>query len=129
MSRGPPRPTRTDTLFPCTTLFRSGLPHYPPFVDEAEPFGDFLAIGLDVRGDPSPRQALERTPQSVIAVAIGLPVGPHWQITRREGQDAARQLALFHLPDELGHAVNQNIIFVYRRQAFADSDYIRINSY
>src|SRR3546814_3079103 len=52
-------------------LAGAGLPHDPPFVDEAEPFGDFLAIGLDVRGDPRPRQALERAPQSVIAVAIG----------------------------------------------------------
>src|SRR3546814_6471774 len=26
MRRRPPRPTRTDTLFPCTTLFRSPLP-------------------------------------------------------------------------------------------------------
>src|SRR3546814_5193629 len=51
-------------------LAGAGLPHDPPFVDEAEPFGDFLAIGLDVRGDPRPRQALERAPQSVIAVAI-----------------------------------------------------------
>src|SRR3546814_19445800 len=113
MFRRPPRSTRTDTLFPYTTLFRSpfflraamlarqlvdapferlaeteivavqrqdtapldhleqpigerdldfrhlagaGLPHDPPFVDEAEPFGDFLAIGLDVRGDPPDRQ-------------------------------------------------------------------------
>src|SRR3546814_8904385 len=49
-------------------LAGAGLPHDPPFVDEAEPFGDFLAIGLDVRGDPRPRQALERAPQPVIAV-------------------------------------------------------------
>src|SRR3546814_1288048 len=41
-------------------LAGAGLPHDPPFVDEAEPLGDFLAIGLDVRGDPRPRQALER---------------------------------------------------------------------
>src|SRR3546814_14184605 len=27
MTRRPPRPTRTDTLFPYTTLFRSHLPH------------------------------------------------------------------------------------------------------
>src|SRR3546814_3681258 len=27
MIRRPPRPTRTDTLFPYTTLFRSGLAH------------------------------------------------------------------------------------------------------
>src|SRR3546814_5497998 len=45
-------------------LAGAGLPHDPPFVDEAEPFGDFLAIGLDVRGDPRPRQALERAPRS-----------------------------------------------------------------
>src|SRR3546814_18557506 len=27
MIRRPPRSTRTDTLFPCTTLFRSGVEH------------------------------------------------------------------------------------------------------
>src|SRR3546814_7540854 len=29
MLRRPPRPTRTDTLFPYTTLFRSGVTRYP----------------------------------------------------------------------------------------------------
>src|SRR3546814_2172097 len=31
MIRRPPRSTRTDTLFPYTTLFRSGLPSLEPF--------------------------------------------------------------------------------------------------
>src|SRR3546814_8519293 len=31
MIRRPPRSTRTDTLFPCTTLFRSGWPYVPEF--------------------------------------------------------------------------------------------------
>src|SRR3546814_6557476 len=35
MNRRPPRPTRTDTLFPYTTLFRSGAEmEYPPHSDD-----------------------------------------------------------------------------------------------
>src|SRR3546814_5600833 len=33
MTRGPPRLTRTDTLFPYTTLFRSGLKGKASFAD------------------------------------------------------------------------------------------------
>src|SRR3546814_5358352 len=32
MIRRPPRSTRTDTLFPYTTLFRSGIRHFPESV-------------------------------------------------------------------------------------------------
>src|SRR3546814_14654949 len=43
-------------------------------------------------------------------------------IARREVQGAARPLALVHLPDELGDAVDQNILVVDRRQAFDAGD-------
>src|SRR3546814_15654024 len=39
MIRLPPRSTRTDTLFPSTTLFRSGLQ------DPNRPIGSFLFLG------------------------------------------------------------------------------------
>src|SRR3546814_4171432 len=45
MIRRPPRSTRTDTLFPYTTLFRSGLRAYPRA-------GGRLATGGDVRVRP-----------------------------------------------------------------------------
>src|SRR3546814_21054506 len=39
MIRRPPRSTRTDTLFPYTTLFRSLGPAISAVIDEAAPFG------------------------------------------------------------------------------------------
>src|SRR3546814_15911467 len=46
MIRRPPRSTRTDTLFPYTTLFRSGM--LRPVVSERFPTGRMIA---SVRGD------------------------------------------------------------------------------
>src|SRR3546814_17855938 len=49
------------------------------------------------------------------------------QVARREGQGAARPLALVHLPDELGDAVDQNILVVDRRQPFdAGDDFVLV---
>src|SRR3546814_10198927 len=42
MIRRPPRSTRTDTLFPYTTLFRSGFDH-----DQSTPLGCGASIGGD----------------------------------------------------------------------------------
>src|SRR3546814_9706151 len=53
MIRRPPRSTRTDTLFPYTTLFRSVLAH----VDA--PQADFLVAFMDSQGDHVRRGALE----------------------------------------------------------------------
>src|SRR3546814_9712352 len=39
MIRRPPRSTRTDTLFPYTTLFRSGTVDLPPFTVTSDVFG------------------------------------------------------------------------------------------
>src|SRR3546814_11635621 len=50
MIRRPPRSTRTDTLFPYTTLFRSG--EYPAFVKLGRDGGDHraaLCAGADLR--------------------------------------------------------------------------------
>src|SRR3546814_3855866 len=44
MIRRPPRSTRTDTLFPYTTLFRSRDPGEQPAADTVE-FGEQLVIG------------------------------------------------------------------------------------
>src|SRR3546814_14326690 len=37
----PPRSTRTDTLFPSTTLFRSAVPHHDDFLDLQELHREF----------------------------------------------------------------------------------------
>src|SRR3546814_10775565 len=46
MIRRPPRSTRTDTLFPYPTLFRSHFEIYEQLLAEAEAFGDARAIEL-----------------------------------------------------------------------------------
>src|SRR3546814_17653401 len=49
MSRRPPRSTRTDTLFPYTTLFRSDTPSIAvrPFANlGSDPEQDFVADGI-----------------------------------------------------------------------------------
>src|SRR3546814_6314432 len=55
MIRPPPRFTRTDTLFPYTTLFRSPAPGRPPFLYF------FLYCGSEARLDRSaPRSRIAR---------------------------------------------------------------------
>src|SRR3546814_16884383 len=46
MIRRPPRSTRTDTLFPYTTLFRSIQIFEADVVEEADAFDDFLQDAL-----------------------------------------------------------------------------------
>src|SRR3546814_16058272 len=59
MTRRPPRSTRTDTLFPSTTLFRSEYSHaHPP----ATPAGPDLAHGLrHLRRAAAARSPVPRT--------------------------------------------------------------------
>src|SRR3546814_8351017 len=57
MIRRPPRPTRTDTLFPYTTLFRSGLPGRPHRENAGKIVVDFEGerfSGLDYRSPVEP---------------------------------------------------------------------------
>src|SRR3546814_17195701 len=60
MIRRPPRSTRTDTLFPYTTLFRSlesRLPHQPPKASvepELTPNGNPLNCHCNLKVDPGP---------------------------------------------------------------------------
>src|SRR3546814_19767722 len=71
MIRRPPRSTRTDTLFPYTTLFRSGIGQQPAPPDAR--LGDRgprdrravqpAAQLLDGRGLPPDGQAVRRLPQ------------------------------------------------------------------
>src|SRR3546814_2653055 len=47
MIRRPPRSTRTDTLFPYTTLFRSAIDHHRPvrLRGDGDPHGPLLGLG------------------------------------------------------------------------------------
>src|SRR3546814_4958517 len=69
MLRRPPRSTRTDTLFPYTTLFRS------TFVRKAHP-SDYLAGLADMDFEMVPRENME----------TGRPIGLHWFIKTRAAQ-------------------------------------------
>src|SRR3546814_5767505 len=60
MIRRPPRSTRTDTLFPYTSLFRSGADHPDP-LDRARR-GDAGSLDHRVRGLRQPRQPAGRVP-------------------------------------------------------------------
>src|SRR3546814_10992041 len=51
MIRRPPRSTRTDTLLPYTTLFRSGHREGGDLGSESEPEGWFEHAGRDGQGD------------------------------------------------------------------------------
>src|SRR3546814_1713185 len=58
MIRRPPRSTRTDTLFPYTTLFRSAV-HHVAIPDRAGEFGDETALLFELAGRTvDARQAL-----------------------------------------------------------------------
>src|SRR3546814_2639015 len=54
MIRRPPRSTRTDTLFPYTTLFRSLPYHWPE-----ESFGDMRGLDPTVPGIPAERDYVD----------------------------------------------------------------------
>src|SRR3546814_9935394 len=49
MIRRPPRSTRTDTLFPYTTLFRSCQPLGQKFLDRSGAFFQHFAVGGEAR--------------------------------------------------------------------------------
>src|SRR3546814_13658675 len=90
MIRRPPRSTRTDTLFPYTTLFRSLLRHRPILIRNgsapAPPAGLLRFARTDGRGriilnPPSSREA--RPFSAVIARSIALPVIARSEATKR----------------------------------------------
>src|SRR3546814_21193121 len=57
MIRRPPRSTRTDTLFPYTTLFRStqGLKVLHGIIDRCKGFPLFISLEAEMFGDPPGR--------------------------------------------------------------------------
>src|SRR3546814_6178626 len=75
MIRRPPRSTRTDTLFPSTTLFRSGL-DIAPFADEAQQLAGEVPrdAGLepDVRLEAGPADGLALVDDAQEAVTAPL---------------------------------------------------------
>src|SRR3546814_13933278 len=70
MIRRPPRSTRTDTLFPYTTLFRSPLrPH------QAQPHGPAMTLDRDATPTRPPRTTLAETTLAGTTLAGTTPTG------------------------------------------------------
>src|SRR3546814_13021191 len=90
MMRRPPRSTRTDTLFPYTTLFRSAV--HPGPVQIGEAAQQALAASA------APR---ERLRPRVIVPDMRLPIVPHAPRVRRMVEIAIRQHVLRRIHPEL----------------------------
>src|SRR3546814_15610101 len=73
MIRRPPRSTRTDTLFPYTTLFRSALEREKGFVISS--------------GDASLLFELSEHALDAVAVLVTAIVGMLWHLAVRAGRD------------------------------------------
>src|SRR3546814_2854802 len=90
MTRQPPRSTRTDTLFPYTTLFRSGR------AAQAE----LELAGVDRRGDPVPERA-----EDVASQADG---GGHEEQEARVALEGVGERAESGTGDEAAGAVERS---------------------
>src|SRR3546814_5534843 len=58
MRRRPPRSTRTDTLFPYTTLFRSAVPYSEEYKQWLEPAAKLLEQAAAITGNASLKKFL-----------------------------------------------------------------------
>src|SRR3546814_19512784 len=91
MIRRPPRSTRTDTLFPYTTLFRSPAgPKHRERVDPQRPSAEFIDTKARTKSETFPSR-LPHAPAKVIN-AISDPVWRNWGLvnTPTAGAKGAR---------------------------------------
>src|SRR3546814_9168830 len=87
MIRPPPRSTRTDTLFPYTTLFRSQLILYPRIIFKRALELDAASIVLvhnHPSGDPTPSEADISSTERLAALAsnLGIELTEHIVVSR-----------------------------------------------
>ena len=88
------------------------LPDDPPPVDQAEPFGNFLLAGLDVRADTRAAQSVEGAFQLLISSSVGVAVSGHQQVIGFQVERFLQFHACVHFGDELADAVNQDVFVV-----------------
>src|SRR3546814_2404102 len=81
MVRRPPRATRTDTLFPYTTLFRSDRSRRPPALAPALPRAD----------SPAPEAARRARPASQAMAWLASASAPAWPLVWDRRQAPARR--------------------------------------
>ena len=91
-------------------------------LDQAENVGLLNIAGFDVGADGGAAQAGEGVCEQAIAFTACLAVCCHKQIIGLQAQLAAWLLAIIDLGHELRNAINQNVLVVDRRQAFARGD-------
>src|SRR3546814_16419597 len=98
MIRRPPRSTRTDTLFPYTTLFRSRLALHRTEGGEVmvadKPLGGLvhrLAIKADLHPPCKPRVDRQRRPAIDDAIVIGPPGAGKARVPVAHGRAAGRE--------------------------------------
>src|SRR3546814_5482576 len=110
MIRRPPRSTRTDTLFPYTTLFRSTrMPHEPPHHPaRVRRGGDICCDALRI--EPVPGQRLGARPHVAAHV---------------HGAELGMEL---HPPRRLAPAEGVAVVVVRARQHGGDRKSTRLNS-
>src|SRR3546814_15051929 len=105
MRRGPPRSTRTDTLFPYTTLFRS-------LVERTALFGRLMQVA-GIKAEAAPPVALGRIERQIgVAdkVVAALPVEGRDRDPDRRADDAAAALdriGLRQAGDDVGRHLAQ----------------------
>src|SRR3546814_17308748 len=82
MIRRPPRSTRTDTLFPYTTLFRS-LAQHPEPAWRAEALGGRVERDRRQRGGPAPARHAALVSPRLRAAARTAPIEPRYGPSRK----------------------------------------------
>src|SRR3546814_12225951 len=96
MIRRPPRSTRTDTLFPYTTLFRSHVPGRCQTVGQQHyRAAPVLVGGVDVEEVDVPVVGCERQPDSVVAVGPA-EIAPFLLVDRRVDRAGYRRQSVRH---------------------------------
>src|SRR3546814_14798344 len=100
MIRRPPRSTRTDTLFPSTTLFRSAAVQAP--IESHDLFKRFAAVSVVVPG-PEVQRICTAARRHDILVSIGISeatrasVGCLWNANLLIAADGAIQIGRAHV--------------------------------
>src|SRR3546814_7606963 len=110
MIRRPPISTRTSTLFPYTTLFRSVLRHQAVVVDPAERFLHDPAAGRDGRLDHRALQTIEHLLEQPVFTTTTLATGIAQEIRRRETDRPARRAAALELLVDHRGGIDQQVL-------------------
>src|SRR3546814_3680713 len=119
MIRRPPRSTRTDTLFPYTTLFRSIR------YDDVAPWYDYVENYIGVSGS---RENLPQLPDSAFQPPIQMNVAEKWVKERLEATSPGRKLINTRLSNMTEDKEDQGRSKCQFRNQCGDRKSTRLNS-